>query len=425
MAKMMVRNPGPRKPKSAFSRTWFGRCFENLSQRIFCKRSIIIIAEHKTQHVPFAGWVQFVGVATVIGVIVWASYSSGSYMAAQKVLIEKDRKLASSTLENQRVEAEFSLLRRDLMKLAEEGKNGKNGEYAKVIVEQYASTDKDPKKNAKDSKDAAKMAAVDPEVDKYNAVFKRIEYLENKVKDLQSTHDSMIADIRATTGGKIKELEKVIARTGLDEKPLERAAESKRNQEEQRREKYGRIAGKESVDNGQGGPYEPLASSVLKEQDAELYFKLNRLVSLNDIVTAMPLDVPMMGKDYHQSSGFGTRIDPFRGVLAFHAGLDFAGKDGSKIVATNNGRVEFAGWKTAYGNVIDIRHEYGISTRYAHLARILVQPDQVVRKGQVIGIQGSTGRSTGHHLHYEVRYNGKAINPANFVKAGEDVRSFE
>ena len=73
--------------------------------------------------------------------------------------------------------------------------------------------------------------------------------------------------------------------------------------------------------------------------------------------------------------------------------------------------------------MIDVKHEYGISTRYAHLERILVQPEQMVKKGQVIGIQGSTGRSTGHHLHYEVRYQGQAINPSNFLKAGEDVRS--
>ena len=419
MAKMMVRNNGPRKPKSAFSRTLFGRWCHNFSRRIFCKRSIIIISEHKTQHVPFAGWVQFAGVVLALGTVAWASYSSGSYMAAQKVLIEKDRKLASSTQENQRVEAEFSLLRRDLMKLAEDSKNGKSAEYAKVIAEQYSHEGVAPSSAA-----ATTTASNSDASDKYNAVFKRIEYLENKVKELQTTHDSMIADIRSATGGKIKELESVIAKTGMDEKPLERAAEAKRNQEEQRREKYGRIENGATNVGGQGGPFLPAPASVLKEKDAELYFNLHHLMALNDIVGAMPLDVPIAG-DYHQSSGFGTRVDPFRGALAFHSGVDLSGGEGAKILATNNGRVEFAGWKTAYGNVIDIRHEYGISTRYAHLARVLVQPDQIVKKGQVIGIQGSTGRSTGHHLHYEVRYNGKAINPGNFLKAGDDVRALD
>ena len=418
MAKMMVRNKGPRKPKSFLSRTVVGRWCENFSSRIFCKRSIIIISDRKTQHVPFAGWVQFAGLVAAMGIVGWASYSSGSYMAAQKVLIEKDRKLANSTQENQRVEAEFSLLRRDLMKLAEDSKTGKSAEYAKVIAEQYAHDD--PKNAAVSST----TTASNENVDKYNAVFKRIEYLENKVKELQTTHDSMIADIRSATGGKIKELESVIAKTGMDEKPLERAAEAKRNQEEQRREKYGRIEEGGANNGGQGGPFIPATTSVLKEKDAELYFNLHHLVALNDIVGAMPLDVPLAG-DYHQSSSFGTRVDPFRGALAFHSGIDLSGGEGAKILATNNGRVEFAGWKTAYGNVIDIRHEYGISTRYAHLARVLVQPDQIVKKGQVIGIQGSTGRSTGHHLHYEVRYNGKAINPGNFLKAGDDVRALD
>ncbi|MGF1954196.1 M23 family metallopeptidase, partial [Lactococcus lactis] len=94
-----------------------------------------------------------------------------------------------------------------------------------------------------------------------------------------------------------------------------------------------------------------------------------------------------------------------------------------KVLATQDGRVEFAGWKTAYGNVVDIKHDYAFGTRYAHLERVLVQPDQLVKKGQVIGLQGSTGRSTGHHLHYEVRYQGRALNPENFLRAGDDVRA--
>jgi murein DD-endopeptidase MepM/ murein hydrolase activator NlpD len=109
--------------------------------------------------------------------------------------------------------------------------------------------------------------------------------------------------------------------------------------------------------------------------------------------------------------------------MAFHSGVDLAGPEHAKVLATNDGKVEFAGWQSAYGNMVDIKHQYGLSTRYAHLERVLVQPEQWVKKGQVIGIQGSTGRSTGHHLHYEVRYQGRAINPNNFLKAGENVQA--
>ncbi len=396
-----------------------------LFQSLFGKRSIIIISDHKTQHVPFSAALQLGIVLAVMTFVGWASFSSGSYMAAQKVLQEKERKLAQTSEENARVEAEFGLLKVDLMKLAQDGKNTKSVEVQKLLDEHYPEEGNSPAAQAN--------AATE---DKYSAVFKRIDFLENKVKDLQATHDALMADIRATTGGKIKELEQVIARTGMPGQTLERAAEAKRSQDEQRREKYGRIEKTGAVNNNnnnssansdaQGGPYEPVPkTSVLREKETELYFNLRRMMALNDIVTAMPLDAPMADNDYHQTSGFGTRVDPFRGVLGFHSGVDLAGHEGEKVVATNDGRVEFAGWKTAYGNVIDVKHEYGLSTRYAHLSRILVQPDQMVKKGQIIGVQGSTGRSTGAHVHYEVRYNGVAVNPGNFLKAGEDVRALD
>ena len=390
--------------------------------RVFCKRTIIIIADHKTKHIPFSGGIQFAGLVAAIITVIWASYSSGSYMAAQKVLDEKERKLASSTLENKRVSAEFTLLKSDLLKLASASstKNGKSADYAKQLAEQYS------KPGVGVVAPAAKDDALGSE---YDAVLKRVEYLDNKVRELQSTHDEMMADIRATTGGKIVELERVIARTGVSAEPMEKAAQAKRNQDEQRHEKYGRIeasakgdAAAASLDGGQGGPYIPDRSSSLKSKETELYYNLQRMMVLNDIVGTMPLASPLAANSYKQTSPFGSRTDPFRGTGAFHSGLDLSGPEHAKVMATTDGKVEFAGWKTAYGNVVDIKHTYGLATRYAHLERVLVAPEQFVKKGQVIGIQGSTGRSTGHHLHYEVRYNGNAIDPANFLKAGKDVQ---
>ncbi len=376
---------------------------------LFCKRSVIIISEHKTQHVPFTVGMQLFGLIAALVFVGWASYSSGSYVAAQKVLIEKDIKIANTTEQNEKVEAEFALLRRDLTKIAHEGSKGELGDYAKMVTEQYGDG---AGKNVADGTESAELS------DKYNAVFKRIEFLENKVKDLQHDHEAMIADIRQTTGGKISELESVISQTGMDKSTLEHAAEAKQNRDEQHREKYGRIDA-----NAQGGPLEPVSDhSILKEKETDLYFNLKRMMVLNDIVSAMPLSVPM-NNDYRRTSGFGTRVDPFRGRLAFHSGVDLAGPIGARIRATSDGKVVATGWHGAYGNMIDVQHEYGFTTRYGHLSQILVKEGQVVHKGDVIAIQGSTGRSTGNHLHYEVRYNNKPIDPANFLKAGEHVRA--
>lgn len=417
---MAKTNKAPLKPGQ--SKSAVGRFFQSIFGRLFCKRSVIIISDHKTQHVPFSGRIQAIATVCALGFIVWGSFSSGSYMAAQRVIDEKEKKLATFAQENEKVEAEFTLLKQDLQKLAESGgKGSKTADAAKEIVAQYA--------------DSGKPADGDDDTSsKYNAVFQRISFLENKVKELQSNHDAMMADIRATTGGKIKELEKVIARTGVDAEPLQRAAEAKRLQDEQRKEKYGRTEGDNkglppaaADSDAQGGPFVPATTSgsVLKEKDTELYFNLRKLVTLNDVVGAMPLAAPLANNDYRQTSGFGTRVDPFRGVLGYHAGVDLAGPSGSKVYSTNDGRIDFAGWKTAYGNVIDVKHEYGFATRYGHLSKILVRPGQVVKKGQLIAIQGSTGRSTGEHVHYEVRYHDTPINPGNFLKAGEDVRALD
>jgi murein DD-endopeptidase MepM/ murein hydrolase activator NlpD len=98
---------------------------------------------------------------------------------------------------------------------------------------------------------------------------------------------------------------------------------------------------------------------------------------------------------------------------------------GTKIHAATDGLVTFTGWKGAYGNTIDLEHGFGFGTRYGHLSKILVKQGQAVKKGQVIAIQGSTGRSTGLHLHYEVRYNDKPVNPKNFLKAGVNAQLVE
>ena len=410
-----------KKTQAPFARSGFGKAVRSAVGRVFCKRSIIIISNHKTQHIPFTAGKQLAALLVLVALVAWGGYSSGSYVTTQQVLAEKDRKLMSSARENKRIASEFELLKSDLTKLVSTDKSGKAADYAKMIAQHTADSPASTDAAAAAEAVTGPSAQVSPQ---YEAVFRRVEYLDNKVKELQANHDEMIADIRATTGGKIRELEKVIAKTGVAEQPLEKAAEAKRSQDEQRREKYGRTeAIGKNMPGGQGGPFEPAHTSTLKERETELYFNLRRMMVLNDIVNAMPLASPLPDTHYVQTSGFGNRIDPFGGDHGFHSGLDLAGPEHAKVHVTNDGQVEFAGWKSDYGNVIDVKHAYGLSTRYAHLERILVQPDQIVKKGQIIGIQGSTGRSTGHHLHYEVRYEGRAINPATFLKAGEDVQA--
>jgi murein DD-endopeptidase MepM/ murein hydrolase activator NlpD len=122
-----------------------------------------------------------------------------------------------------------------------------------------------------------------------------------------------------------------------------------------------------------------------------------------------------------ETSSYGYRRDPFNGMLAFHAGLDFRGGYGQPILAAAPGRVSFVGVQQGYGKTVEIDHGKGLMTRYAHLSGYAVKVGDGVGKGQPIARMGSTGRSTGTHLHFEVRVNGAAVNPRPFLEARQDV----
>jgi murein DD-endopeptidase MepM/ murein hydrolase activator NlpD len=165
---------------------------------------------------------------------------------------------------------------------------------------------------------------------------------------------------------------------------------------------------------GAGGPYEPVkaADPTFKA----LFNSWKKLDLLQDSVIAVPSDKPVRTAAF--TSSFGVRSDPFRGSAAMHAGIDLAGPVGTPIYATAEGTVISAGWHNGgYGNLIKLDHGRGIETRYAHLSGILVRPGQQVKRGDLIGRMGSTGRSTGSHLHYEVRIDGRAVNPIPFMKS--------
>ena len=130
-----------------------------------------------------------------------------------------------------------------------------------------------------------------------------------------------------------------------------------------------------------------------------------------DWLQTLPTGVPIQG-DYRISSGFGIRNDPFTGGLAMHEGLDFTAMSGTTVVATAKGTVTRSGWDFGYGNVVEVQHAEGFATRYAHLSKRLVQVGDTVERGGLLGEVGSTGRSTGPHLHYEVFIKDRVINPA-------------
>ena len=177
-----------------------------------------------------------------------------------------------------------------------------------------------------------------------------------------------------------------------------------------------------SVEGGVGGPFVPV---VLNKEALGFERQLHRIKSaramvarLTHAISSIPLRKPVDG-DIDPASGFGVRMDPFTSSPAMHTGLDLHGETGDPVRATADGKVASAGWSGGYGRVIDIDHGNGMSTRYGHLSAIDVRVGQSIRTGQIIGRIGSTGRSTGPHLHYETRVRGGAVDPQKFLRAGQ------
>ena len=174
--------------------------------------------------------------------------------------------------------------------------------------------------------------------------------------------------------------------------------------------------------SAEGGPYIPVKPprASASEFDRQLYRVNVARAEVNHYqrtLVSVPLRKPLPGH-LEVSSGFGVRRDPFLGTPAMHTGLDLRGEIGEPVHATAGGTVKIAGRDGGYGNLVEIDHGRGLSTRFGHLSKILVKVGQKVRLGQVIGLVGSTGRSTGPHLHYETRINGEAVDPQKFLRAG-------
>ena len=170
-----------------------------------------------------------------------------------------------------------------------------------------------------------------------------------------------------------------------------------------------------------GGPFVAARlrsdSSTFERQLHRIGLARAHVDQLNRTLANVPVRKPVTG-EIDSSSGFGMRIDPFLKSPAMHTGLDMRGEPGDPVRATANGIVTFAGWQGGYGKMVEIDHGNGVATRYGHLSGIDTEVGHTIKTGQIIGKVGTTGRSTGPHLHYETRIDGDAVDPQRFLRAG-------
>jgi murein DD-endopeptidase MepM/ murein hydrolase activator NlpD len=230
--------------------------------------------------------------------------------------------------------------------------------------------------------------------------------LRQQLAALQESQANFVAKLAERARDNIDDMEKTVAMTGLDVNKLLQS-----------------IGEEES---GRGGPFIPVPVATGDEGEQKLLAsvatlgdQVDRWEKLHLILRSLPLTAPI--DSYYISSAYGTRKDPFNGARSVHEGIDMVSKLRSQVLATAPGTVKFAGWKGGYGRVVEIDHGLGIVTRYAHLHAINVKVGDVVDYRQEIGKLGSSGRSSGPHVHFEVRYNGRPLDPMAFLKAGRYV----
>jgi murein DD-endopeptidase MepM/ murein hydrolase activator NlpD len=236
----------------------------------------------------------------------------------------------------------------------------------------------------------------------------KVERLENQLMLVSSRREKTNRWLKDWLLGSVKALEQLFDGTGVDvEELVARAADS---------------------ELGQGGPLQvadidllPPAANPVALPDP-MGDDMERVAALQRLARSLPLIAPV--EDFELTSGFGRRRDPFTRQLAFHAGLDFGAARGSKVMAAAPGQVIHAGRIGEYGNLVEIDHGMGVVTRYAHLKAIEVEVGDEVETRQVIGVIGSTGRSTARHLHYEVRIDDAPHDPAKFLEAGRYLVGF-
>jgi len=235
----------------------------------------------------------------------------------------------------------------------------------------------------------------------------RIEELQLKLTLMEKTNRHIFRKLKEAIDASITPLEKMFSKVEL---PTDQIIELVRRG-------Y----------SGRGGPLGEIALSRINEQRSvdialanEIFEKIDRLNLYRIAASKIPFAMPVSGV-YRYTSGYGFRSDPINRQRRMHRGIDLAAAHGTDINAAGDGVVTFSGWRKGYGKVIEIDHGFGIETVYAHNSKNRVKRGQRVSLGDHIADMGNTGRSTGTHLHYEIRINGKSTNPMVYIRAGRDV----
>ncbi len=407
---------------------------------VFRERQIYLRSEGEVQFVTLRPWVQITCLVVLFAGLFWLAFASINVTFKDQLLALKERRLYQARLDYED--------RIATMRTAIDGMNNRlllnQDEYlAKVdelrteyeaLVERHqrlneffqqgwmpakagGSGKSDPAAKPGDKEAGATGSKAGFDGQSYKQRFAQtfstakqadapLEHLRTAMRGFEPMQVGLLDEVARRAETRIKGYGKLFAKLGLNAKQIAERSDFK--------------------PDSAGGPFisisaEDVGSKKIAESMSNATQRLVLLEKLKFEFARMPLYSPL-DRVTRISSRYGLRRDPFRRRMAMHAGIDFKAPYGAPIRATSAGVVVKAGWEGAYGRLVEIRHDNGISTRYAHMSAVKVKRGQRVKRGAIVGRLGNTGRSTGAHLHYETRINGKAINPARFWKVRHAVQ---
>ena len=410
-----------------------------MANRWVPERQIILRTEHQTRAVVLTQRIQLWALASAAIFVVWSLYATVNVVFNGLIVAAKDREIGAVRLTNaglrdemRRSEERFSVITNRL-----EAKHAyliglmerTGGAQANVAAKTSRPSDSSSSDRFLASRDAVRRQLVDLDdalkpterslgvggmedvlhdrnrVQAESSRLKaRLDTIEERLGELHVAQQSTMTQLARRALSNLDEVRDVIAGLGLDANRV-----------------LGRVA--PQPQGGVGGPFIPASPSDPSPAVQVGFGAADRAVErwegVQRALRALPLGAPV--EQVSVMSPFGRRIDPFNGLAAFHSGMDLGGAMGMPIHATAPGRVTYVGTNGNYGRMIEIDHGQGLSTRYAHLSRFLVRPGERIHYGQTIGLMGSSGRSTGVHVHYEVLIDGKPRDPTKFIQAGSYV----
>jgi murein DD-endopeptidase MepM/ murein hydrolase activator NlpD len=375
-------------------------------KKILGTKTVLFVSKQKIKSYSVGPFTQI----ALISFLLWIGDLFIKSIRYNAIIQNKSQQIAHLKNTNKQFELEFESLNSNLKKIS----------YYFSTISGY-----------KNVADAKSKNYVD---EKIKDIFGNTKLIKQDEKTAFKIADSklVLEDIKNSTIKRISDLKQKIAISDLvfsDNKILLKKFSKTKAKTKDAQPNIISLNSNSEVIKGQGGPFQQLKQNINSANNFNLDTQssnnikneIDYLANLEKFIRQAPFTPPM--KNYYVSSSFGERSDPIRGAPAKHNGMDFVGKIGEKVLSPSAGKVIFTGKYGSYGNAIIIDHGYGITTRYGHLKNIKVKKGDKVYQNQAIARQGNTGRSTGSHLHYEVRYKNIPMNPKKFLQAGQKIFS--